>query len=175
MLRSVKGAAVAIGLVAASFVAGGLAGAGVAVVVDGDDSTGVAAKEATGTSSVADAPARRGPRSPRRAQRDLRDALTAEKVFYTDELRYTDDLVALAPIVEGQDFTFGNGVAATEGRVVNVAVANDGQLLCLTASSTEGILVMTESLSEQDDERRFGPGPIDRCDSAAIASLPLDN
>lgn len=187
-LRSAKVVGTIVAMVGGSFVAGGLVGAGAAAVTggdaragvaaaaSGDDSTGAAAKgtapPTTTATTTAPAPAASGPRSPEDAEADLRGALTVEKVFYTDELRFTDDLAALTPIAEGEGFTLGAGVAVTDGRVVNIAVANDGQLLCLTATSTEGTIVLANLIGEQDQEVRYGPGPIDRCDTATFRSLP---
>lgn len=173
-LQPVKVVGAVIGLVAASFLVGGLVGAGVAVVLPGDDSTGVAAKDATGTSTSAVPASSSGPGTARTAQINLRDTLTAEKVYFIDNLVYTDDLGALAEILEGEDVPLGSGLTVPEGRSVNVAIGEQGAVVCLTANSTGGPFVLAAH-EFSDSPTRFAREPMARCDRAAFEALPGDS
>ena len=72
----------------------------------------------------------------RAAQSNLRNALTAEKTFYTDKQAYSataTDLSAIEPTL-----SYVASSPASTGNQVGVTVTSAGDAVCLTASSASG-------------------------------------
>ena len=73
----------------------------------------------------------------RAAQSNLRNALTAEKTFYTDNQEYTADATSLKDIEPS--LTYGAGVSApANAGDVNVAISPNESVVCLTSHSASG-------------------------------------
>jgi type IV pilus assembly protein PilA len=94
----------------------------------------------------------------RAAQSNLRNALTAEKTFYTDNQTYTDNAAvpaALTAIEPSLTYQAGYAVAAsTKGDVfvtVGDVVAGDKQVVCLTVKSASGSLFAIDDISTGAD------------------------
>src|SRR5439155_20114686 len=73
----------------------------------------------------------------RAAQSNLRNAFTAEKVYYTDNNSYADGATMAASNIE-TSLTFQAGAAAAGTRQVQVAISAGGVSVCLTGVSASG-------------------------------------
>ena len=74
----------------------------------------------------------------RAAQSDLRNALTAEKTYYTDEEEYTAtaaDLTAMEPSLNFTDNTEGDFITVSIGQAV---AAGDNGVVCVERDSASG-------------------------------------
>ena len=75
----------------------------------------------------------------RAAQSDIRNALAAEKVHYTDDEEYTNNTTALASIEPSLEYTPGSGDEDFVGIVVRDANATDDDgAVCISKSSKSG-------------------------------------
>jgi type IV pilus assembly protein PilA len=76
----------------------------------------------------------------RAAQSDIRNALAAEKVFYTDEEVYTDNSSTPAPLTAIEpSLTYANSFTSSSTDVVAVTVASDSnQVVCISRRSAAG-------------------------------------
>ncbi|MBI2168707.1 MAG: hypothetical protein HYU28_04285 [Actinobacteria bacterium] len=98
------------------------------------------------TTSTTTTGTNREPEAARRTQTTLRNALTAAKVVYADQQRYTDDPVQLGQIEPSVQFA--RGIASTNSAPDVVFVANNGfaQVTCLSAVSETGELYMVRDI-----------------------------
>lgn len=71
----------------------------------------------------------------RAAQSNLRNALTAEKTFYTDAEAYTADAAVALPGIE-PSLTWNAGAGAQD--VVGVAISGAGDVVCVETISASG-------------------------------------
>jgi type IV pilus assembly protein PilA len=103
----------------------------------------------------------------RAAQSDLRNAMTAEKVFYVDNEAYSSvaaDLTAIEPSL------------AFDGTDVAVAIdgAND-QVVCLTAVSAAGnTFVLADIATGANAGTYYGSAALAACTEANVAALSTD-
>jgi hypothetical protein len=73
------------------------------------------------------------------AKRNIRNALTASKVYYTDAQHYTADLEALKAIEDRVPYAAGVASPTSEPEVVYVVVSGaKEEIVCLTARSRTG-------------------------------------
>ena len=73
----------------------------------------------------------------RAAQSNLRNALTAEKTFYTDNQAYTATAADLTAIEPSLDYVTSSA-SMTEAKDVLVVVSGDGAAVCMSAESASG-------------------------------------
>jgi type IV pilus assembly protein PilA len=98
----------------------------------------------------------------RAAQSNLRNAFTAEKVYYTDNQHYTDDTTALSELERSLRWVQGN---PTEVGEVGVVTADSDNRVCLTAQSASGkTFVLVDIASGPDAGTYYGTESVD-CDT----------
>src|SRR5688572_9128034 len=101
----------------------------------------------------------------RAAQSDIRNALAAEKVYYTDAEVYTTGVTALQSIEPS--LTFTNGQAAGED-YVDVAVSTDAKAVCIERKSAAGTTFALIDMS-------VGTTAGTYYDDAACPTVPAQN
>ncbi|MDQ1437100.1 MAG: type pilus assembly protein PilA [Acidimicrobiaceae bacterium] len=75
----------------------------------------------------------------RAAQSDIRNALTAEKTFYTDNQVYTATTATLSGIEAALTYVAGNGTTAAVGVALKAGtVAGDNNGICISKASKSG-------------------------------------
>lgn len=106
----------------------------------------------------------------RAAQSSLRNALTAEKVFYVDNESYTAlpaDLTAIEP-----SLTWVNAASTDPVEVYTRVDAADDQVVCLEALSEAGTtFVLGEIASGGTAGTYYGVVTMANCTNAAVAAL----
>ena len=83
----------------------------------------------------------------RATQSTLRNAMVAEKVFYTDSRRYTKQLPELSKIEPSVEWDIGIAGPAAAPGTVYVEVPMNAQIACLTARSESGELFMIKDVA----------------------------
>jgi len=83
----------------------------------------------------------------RATQSKLRNAMVAEKVFYTDSRRYTKQLPELSKIEPSVEWDIGIAGPAAAPGTVYVEVPMNAQIACLTARSESGELFMIKDVA----------------------------
>jgi hypothetical protein len=79
------------------------------------------------------------------AQRAIKNAFTAEQVYFTDRMKYTDDVDALRKIEPSLSWQWGIAIGSSPSGVVYVAQSDAGRVLCLTGRSSAGVLYMLKA------------------------------
>ena len=76
----------------------------------------------------------------RQAQSNLRNALTAEKTYYSDKQEYTADVASggQLELIESSLSYITSGTALAKNRQVKVELASSNQIVCLTSESASG-------------------------------------
>lgn len=103
-------------------------------------------------------------------QSDLRNGLTAEKVFYTDEQRYTDDLESLEAIEPSLEWAAGVADDGADRALVYVAVADGAQVVCLSAIDYAGVRYMIKDSPADGVTYAKGDRTPRQCDAAPLDS-----
>ena len=103
----------------------------------------------------------------------LKSGMAAQMVEMIDNGVFTDDVTALAAYQEPGDFVWGRGLAPRHHGVVNAAIGEGGQLVCLTTNTDEAVVVATLLIVEPGRELRIGRGPIGSCTTAGVQQLPV--
>ena len=101
----------------------------------------------------------------RAVQSDLRNALSAEKVFFAEEERFTDDPAALADIEPSIEFVRGT---FPQPDVVSVAVAEGGSMVCIASRTDDGD---TYVIVDTGDATFFGTSPVLSCGPSATLGM----
>jgi len=105
----------------------------------------------------------------RAAQSNLRNALTAEKTYYTDEEEYTADASALLEIEPSLQYE-ASSVAPSDTGIVAVQVGVSNSVVCLTGESASGTtFVLKDIATGADAGTWYQEGAITACD-ASVAS-----
>ena len=73
----------------------------------------------------------------------LKSGMAAQMVEMIDNGVFTDDVTALTAYQEPGDFVWGRGLAPRHHGVVNAAIGEGGQLVCLTTNTDEVVVVAT--------------------------------
>lgn len=103
----------------------------------------------------------------RAVQSELRNALVAEKVIYTEHQRFTDDPSELE--AEEPSLAFVEGVDPVGPGIISVAVTDDAQMACLSAVSPDGTVYVI--VVSPTDGTFFGTGPLAACAPEATRHL----
>jgi len=107
----------------------------------------------------------------RAAQSNLRNALTAEKVYYVDKQAYTAteaDIKAIEPAL-----TFAAGFTAPAAGTVNIGIGGtNGSNVCLTATSASGtVFLLADVTTGADAGTYYGTAAVADCDTATVKGL----
>jgi type IV pilus assembly protein PilA len=107
----------------------------------------------------------------RAAQSNLRNALTAEKTYYTDTQKYVDDTTGLIKAIE-PSLAFGSGVGVPAVGTVNITADANGTFVCLTAKSASGkVFVLADEATGTKPGTYYGNAAITTCDAATVEGL----
>ena len=104
------------------------------------------------------------------AKSDVRNALTAERVWFTDNEAYTDDLGALEDIEPSIVWRHGMAPAgqARPGEVY-VTVTDGGRVVCLSARASDGTGYLVKDIAGQGPTYASGAIPM-TCDSRPLTT-----
>jgi type IV pilus assembly protein PilA len=112
----------------------------------------------------------------RAAQSNLRNAFTAEKVYYTDNQAYTEDVSALSDLEKSITWV-NTGTPAAGSREVLVEVQSSASgtddIVCLTAKSASGkTFVLADIASGSNAGTYYGTDPSSfTCDEGSVSGL----
>jgi type IV pilus assembly protein PilA len=107
----------------------------------------------------------------RQAQSTLRNALSAEKAYYTDEQAYTTSVVELTAFESSLTFlTSGTALAKNGAVLVELASSND-QILCLTSVSSSGTAFVLGDIASHPNPNQTGAWYL----TGALSSCTVGN
>jgi len=107
----------------------------------------------------------------RAAQSNLRNALTAEKVYYVDNEAYATDGSSAISAIEPA-LTFGAGFTAPAAGTVNIGLGNSNANVCLTATSASGSVFLIADVTTGGDEGTYyGTAAVADCATATVKGL----
>jgi type IV pilus assembly protein PilA len=107
----------------------------------------------------------------RQAQGNLRNALTAEKAYYSDEQAYTNVVADLTTYESGMTFlTSGTALAKNAEVLVELGVSDD-QIVCLTTLSASGTTFVLGDIASHPNPTHTGAW----YHSSALAQCSLGN
>lgn len=107
----------------------------------------------------------------RAAQSNLRNALTAEKVYYVDNETYTNTVADISAIEPALSFAQGIGAPAASG-TVNIGLNASGANVCLTALSASGsVFVLADVSTGASAGTYYGTAAVADCNDATVAAL----
>lgn len=108
----------------------------------------------------------------RTTQSNLRNALTAEKVFFTDNFGYTEIPRLLSEIEPTLDYAQGIAESASEPNVVYLKVTgSENEVVCVSSKSRSGELFLIKDVAQGFDAATTyarGASLPRRCDSTPL-------
>ena len=108
----------------------------------------------------------------RAAQSNLRNALTAEKTYYTDAQAYVADSGSGAIKGIEPSLTFGAALTAPAVGTVNTAIDTTGAIVCLTATSASGkVFVLADEATGTKPGTYYGTAALTSCDATTVEAL----
>jgi len=118
----------------------------------------------------------RGKAQDRAAQSNVRNALTAEKTYFTDQQVYTASATALQAIEPSLTYVSGTPTAgAKEVQVVTGNVSTgatvNGAVICITGQTSSGKLWSVKDVAAGDNAgTTFSNAAISTCDDSKLSS-----
>jgi len=110
----------------------------------------------------------------RAAQSNLRNAFTTEKVYYTDNQKYTQDITALQSLENSLKWV--TAPPSPGGREVRVQVGSSSvgtdDVVCLTAQSASGTtFVLADIASGPKAGTYYGKAALTNCDEPSVVAM----
>jgi type IV pilus assembly protein PilA len=106
----------------------------------------------------------------RAAQSNLRNAFTTEKVYYTDNQAYTDDVSALSDLEKSLEWV-NTGTPTAGSREVLVDVDSTSGAVCLTAVSASGTtFVLADIPTGSNAGTYYGKSALSPCNETNITT-----